>query len=214
MVKQVPFIANSSDNKHCVNAVFRMVYNYFFHKDISFEELDRLTCAVPGKATWTFVGEMEFAKMGLEVVNIEPVDYDGLYKEGAQYLKTVVGEDSAKYYLTESNINDVLQFIPEYLNHVRHETRRSSRQEIIEFIKQGYLIGVEVNMSALNHTENFDLHFILVYDYDEKNIIAHDPGLPPVAARKITFEEFDNCYSYEGANQGATLFRKKLHSLI
>ena len=65
MKKIPPFIANSKDGMHCVNAVFRMVHKHFLGRDLSWKEIDELTKAVTGKGTWTFVGEMEFAKRGL-----------------------------------------------------------------------------------------------------------------------------------------------------
>lgn len=209
MRKDIPFVSNSSDNMHCVNAVFRMVHQYFFGKDLTWKEIDTLTHAVPAKATWTFVGEMEFAKKGLEVINIEPVDYKLLYKEGVGYLSNVVGKKTAEYYFQKSNIASVIQLIPEYLEYVKHETRRSSIDEIITFLKQGFLIGTEVNSETLNKKNGFDLHFVLLYDFDKENIILHDPGLPPIKKRKVSREEFKKCFAYEGANQGITLFKIK-----
>lgn len=207
-MKQVPFVANSEDNMHCVNAVFRMVHRFYFHKDLSWRQIDTLTKAVPGKATWTFIGEMEFAKKGLKVINIEPIDYEKLFKEGVGYFKKVLGKDTAEYYLKKTNIETVFQFIPEYLSIIKHETRRPSTDEIIGYLKHGSLIGVEVNSRILNHRPGFELHFILLYDFDGRDIIFHDPGLPPIKARKITLDEFNACFNYKGANAGMTVFSK------
>jgi hypothetical protein len=38
--------------------------------------------------------------------------------------------------------------------------------------------------------------------------MVHDPGLPPIKARKITPGEFDKCFNFEGANGGVTVFGK------
>ena len=97
VTKTPPFVQNSSDDMHCVNAVFRMVSQHYLQRDFTWEEIDALTKATPGKATWTFVGEMEFAKMGLHITNIEPIDHRRLYEEGAAYLASVVGKDTADY---------------------------------------------------------------------------------------------------------------------
>lgn len=207
MVKKIPFVANHPDNMHCVNAVFRMVHQYFFKKDLSWEEIDLLTHAIPGKATWTFVGEMEFVKKGLGVSNIEPVDYQKLYDKGVNYLTGIVGEQTAKYYLEKSNIASVLPYIPEYLKTVEHEARRASLKEIIGFLKQGVLIGAEVNSKILNQKEGFDLHFILLYDFDGKNFILHDPGFPPIKSRKVDIKEFNQCFNFKGANGGVVVFK-------
>ncbi len=208
-MSSITFVSNSEDNIHCVNAVFRMVHQYFFGSDLTWEEIDTLTRAIPGKATWTFIGEMEFAKKGLEVINIEPVDYQLLFEKGENYLTEIVGKDTANYYLTKSYIASVIPFIPEYLKTVKHETRRSTVKEIIEYLKQGALIGAEVNSRILNHRDGFSLHFILIYDFDGENFLVHDPGLPPIEARKVSLEEFDKCFNFEGANGAVTIFKQK-----
>lgn len=193
---------------HCVNAVFRMVHQYFFGKDLSWKEVDKLTKAIPGKATWTFIGEMEFAKKGLSVINIEPVDYIKLYKEKMSYLTKIVGKETGDYYIKKSNIASVIKYIPEYLKTVKHETRRAEISEIISYLKQGALIGVEVNSRILNNKPGFSLHFVLLYNFDSKNLILHDPGFPEMESRKITIEEFDKCFNFKGANGGITVFQK------
>lgn len=208
-MKTIPFVQNSKDNMHCVNAVFRMVHQYFFDKDLTWKKIDNLTRTIQGKATWTFIGEMEFAKKGLNIVNIEPIDYYQLHKEGVNYLTKVVGKDTADYYLEKSNIASVLKHIPEYLQIVKHETRRATLDEIIDYLKTGALIGAEVNSRILNNKSGFSLHFILLYNFDGKNIILHDPGLPAIKSRRLTTKEFDKCFNFEGANGGITVFSIK-----
>ncbi|OGK24764.1 hypothetical protein A3A46_03665 [Candidatus Roizmanbacteria bacterium RIFCSPLOWO2_01_FULL_37_13] len=209
MKKAPPFVQNSEDDMHCVNAVFRMVSKHFLNRDFTWGELDKLTHAIQGKATWTFIGEMEFAKMGLKVTNIEPVDYKKLYKEGVNYLTTIMGKDTSDYYLEKSNISSVVKYIPEYLKYVKHEIRRAKIAEIVKLLKEGDLIGAEVNSRILNHKPGFSLHFVLLYDFDGKYIILHDQGLPPIKARKVSLEEFDKCFNFEGANGGITIFARK-----
>jgi len=208
-MRKVPFVKNHQDNMHCVNAVFRMVYKYFFNKDFTWKKIDKLTEASTGKATWTFIGEMEFVKRGLRVKNIEPVDYKKLYKEGINYLTKIVGKDTSDYYFKKSNIASVIKYIPNYLRLVEHETRRATIKEIINLLKEGNLIGAEVNSRILNHKPGFSLHFVLLYDFDGKNIVLHDPGLPPIKARKVTLKEFDQCFNFKGANGGITVFARE-----
>ena len=207
--KVVPFVPNHEDGIHCVNAVFRMVHQYFFGKDLTWEEIDKLTRAVPGKGTWTFVGEMEFAKKGLQITNIETTDYEKLYKEGVNHLKTITGKENAAYYIEKTNVASVLSFIPEYLKWVKHETREAEIGEIVKFLKEGCLVGAEINSRILNKKEGFSLHFVLLYDFDGKNIVLHDPGLPPIEARKVSLEEFEKCFCFPGASRSITVFRGK-----
>ena len=202
------FVQNSEDDNHCVNAVFRMVAIELLGRDFTWEEIDKLTKAVPGKGTWTFIGEMEFAKLGLKIKNIEPVDYEKLFDLGAEYLTTIMGKDASDYYLKNSNIASVLKYVPEYLKYVDHESKRATVSEITNYLKEGKLIGAEVNSRILNHKDGFMLHFVLLYDFDGENIILHDPGLPPIKSRKVSLEEFNRCFNYKGANGGIIVFSK------
>lgn len=207
-MKTVPFVRNRRDNIHCVNAVFRMVHQYFFGKDLTWKQIDALTKAIPKKATWTFIGEMEFVKKGLHIVNIEPIDYAKLYNEGVTYLNKIVGKDTACYYLEKSNISSVIRYVPEYLRIVKHETRRATIEEIVGYLKKGCLVGAEVNSRILNDRSGFDLHFVLLYDYEKNHFILHDPGLPPIKSRKVMLKKFDQCFNFTGANGGVMVFQK------
>ena len=208
MNKIPPFVENSEDDLHCVNAVFRMISQHLLGRDYDWEEIDALTKAVPGKATWTLVGETEFAKMGLKVKNIEPINYEELYAEGLSYFDKVLGKDVRDYMLNKTNIASVIQYIPEFLKYVPHEMRRASIDEIVGYLQEGKLVAAEVNSRILNGTLGLSLHFVLLYNFDGKHISLHDPGLPPIEGRKISREAFSVCFDYEGANGEATVFSR------
>lgn len=201
-----PFVANSSDDFHCVNAVFRMVLQHFLNVDLSWEQIDAATKSIPEKGTWTIGGDLLLAKRGIKVLNIEPVDYIALHHNGVEYLSRVFGEQTADYYLTRSNIASVIPDIPEFLTFVSHETRLISTKEIISHLEKGALVGTTVNSSILNHTKGFALHYILLYNFDGVYFHLHDPGLPPAPSRKITVEEFEKSFFYPGGNGGVEIF--------
>jgi hypothetical protein len=207
-MKNVPFVANHKDNQHCVNAVYRMIHQYYLGTDLSWSQIDKISHAHKGKGTWTFPMETYLAKKGIHVCNIEPVDYRKLYAEGVDYLFEVMGEKMANYFIHRSNISHVLQYIPEYIRSVKHETRRSSMNDIIKLLQEGCLVAAEINMSIMNKTPGFDMHVVLLYDYADGKIIFHDPGLPPVEGRTITPEIFKECFRFAGANGAITYFSK------
>ena len=203
-----PFVANSDDDMHCVNAVFCMVLRHYTDKDMSWEEVDTVTKSIPGHGTWTICGDIELAKHGIHVTNIEPVDYATLHKEGETYLRRVFGEDTANYYLKRSNISSVIADIPEFLRTVHHETRRIQTDEIISMLSKGACIGATINSSILNRKSGFALHYILLYDFDGTYFYLHDPGLPPMPSRKITVQEFESSFIYPGGNGGVEIFHE------
>lgn len=205
-MKQIPFVPNHKDNLHCANAVFRMIHQYYFGKDLSWPQIDKISHAAEGKGTWTFSMETYLAKKGLNVSSIEPVDYVRLNREGVAYLYQAMGEKTAKYFDQRSNIHTVLKYIPQYLRYVHHETRRASIEEVLNYLTQGSLVEIEVNADILNRAAGFDLHAILLYDYSGNKIIFHDPGLPPYPARIITISELLKCWHYPGYNGGIIVF--------
>lgn len=205
-MNSIPFVENHPDDMHCVSAVFRMIHQYYFGYDLSWGQIDELMKATAGKATWTFVGETEFAKKGLAVKNIEPLDYEKLHMEGMEYLKSIMNEDVYRYHQTKSNIQSVIPHIPAYLKHVTHETRKTLTKELIGELKKGNLVAVEVNARILNDLPGFNLHMVLLYGYDGKHIFLHDPGLPPRKARKVSVKKFEQCFNFMGANGAVTIF--------
>lgn len=204
-----PFVPNSADDTHCVNAVFRMVFQYFFDQDFSWAEIDKLSHAVAGKGTWTFPISTELARRGLDVTNIEPTDYRRLFAEGESYLREVYGEKTAQYYLERSNIASVIPLIPEFLELVHHKTRKATEEEIRTFLADGCLVGAEVNSALLNDYAGFNLHFVLLYDAEGDDILLHDPGLPAMASRRVSGSLFHEAFCYPGGSQAIDVFRTR-----
>ena len=203
-----PFVANNTDDAHCVNAVYRMLFLHYFHKNYTWRQIDRLTRSENGKGTWTVPGDIELAKRGLLVRNIEPVDYERLFSEGVTYLHRIFGKQTAEYYLTHSNIASVIKDIPLFLRLVRHETRKATAEEILSLLKGNNLIAATVNSSVLNEHPGFALHMILIYGFDGTCLHIHDPGLPPHASRQITIKQFEASFDYPGGNGGIEVFHE------
>jgi hypothetical protein len=205
------FYPNHEDNLHCSQAVFRSLFNHFFGEDLTWEEIDRITKTIPGKASWTMAAHMALADRGVEVVNIEPFDYEKFETEGLAYLEKNFDKDTVNWYREKSNLMVVKGDIPEFLKKVKHETRRATGEDIDNFLAKGYLIGAEINSRVLNKKPGFSLHYVLVREANNGNYIVNDPGggsSPPVENRMVTKSEFLEALGKDGANGEVTAFKK------
>ncbi|HET7827350.1 MAG TPA: hypothetical protein VFK97_00585, partial [Candidatus Saccharimonadales bacterium] len=82
-MKPVPFFANTPDGTHCVQAAFRSMLKYFWpERDFSYDQLDEMSRKLPGKGTWWPALLLELAKLGIDVMDIEPFDYQRFYRDG------------------------------------------------------------------------------------------------------------------------------------
>ncbi len=208
MKKVPPFVANHEDDTHCVPAVFRMLNQHYFGEDFSWNEIDEIMKSIPNKGTWSFTGSTYLAKRGLNVTDVTLIDVKQLVINPKAYLTTLYGPEKVDYYLNKSNLLSVMQYMPEYLKYVKLETRASSTEEVIKHLNEGSIVTLELNPRILNNKPGYSLHYVLVYEFDGKNIYMHDPGLPPQESRKVPVEKFKESFEYAGANPSISIYKK------
>jgi hypothetical protein len=196
-MKKVPFYPNHPNGMYCVLAVYRSLFDYFFDEKVTFETLEKKARAEQGKAVWHLILDIELAKRGVRIVNIETIDYWRLYKEKEIYLKNLYDTQTAEYYLTESNIINLYDIIPKYLEHVTHVTKEPTVDDIDNLLAKGYIIGAEINSRILNNKPGFSLHYVLIQKGNEGAYVVHDPGLPPIENRIVSRDELEKSLANE-----------------
>lgn len=212
IVYDIKFYPNHPDGMHCSQAVFRSLFHYFFGEELSWEQIDKMTKTVPGKGSWTMAAEIELARRGVEVINIEPFDYARFSGEGVAYLKSKFSTNTVNYYLEKSNLLSVQGDIPKFLRMVQHETRRARVCDIDSMLDKGYLIGAEINARILNNKPGFSLHYVLLQGRENNTYMINDPGGgsdPPMENRKVSKDDFILALGGEGANGEVTGFRMR-----
>lgn len=172
----VPYHANP-DETHCVQAVFRMVIEYFTGEVKSWEELDRMTRKSPDKGTWLFPALVAFVRHGFAVVNIEPMDYRRFLDEGEEYLYEIMSPEAAEWYLAHSNLKEVSDDIPAFLETVHHEVREPTFDDIEHYLSNGYLVSCDVNARTLYGESGFSSHLVLVVGMDDAYLYINDPDV-------------------------------------
>jgi hypothetical protein len=199
MAKEVPFFPNTGDGTHCVQACIMIILKYFFpDQTYSYEQMDKFTYKTKGKGTWWFPFVLKLKAMGLDIVDVSPFDLAEFYKKGEGYLRSTNRDEIADWILQKSNLLEVKEYIPEFLNKIDFQNRTATLNELKHFVNDGWLVGIDLNSRTLNQKEGYSSHMVILFDYKEGFFTLHDPGLPPYASRKVEEKLMLKAWEYAG----------------
>lgn len=197
IIKNVPFYPNSSDNTHCFQAGLKMILKFFMpDKDFSFEELDKISMKKEGLWTWPMAALIWMQENGFDVVDIEIFDYRRFIDEGEMYLSEEFGEEVCAAQVKNSDIDQEREISMKFLEEIVIKKEIPKTEDIMELMRNGYIVAVNVNSKALSGKSGYDGHFIVIVGFDNDNFVIHDPGLPGVRNKKVPFEVFERAWAY------------------
>jgi len=197
LVYNVPFYGNTDDNTHCFQASIKSVAKYFWpDREFTWEELETITGKEPGKWTWSLAGINWLKQQGLDVVTIDPFDFERFSVEGADYLRADYGEELAQAQTEHSDLPKEMKRASELIDSVNIEKRIPSISDIRNLLDSGYLVQAAVNSKILKGEDGYSGHSILVIGYDDENLILHNPGLPPVENQEVPADLFEQAWAY------------------
>ncbi len=193
----IPFYSNTPDDTHCYQAALKMVLKHFKPKEeFSWQELEKLTAKVEGLWTWPTQGLINLNNMGFEIVDIDDFNIEKFIEDGENYLTKKYGKEVGKAQILHSNIRQEQDIYKDYLKLNLHDQRIPSTKDIKKLIHEGYLIVCNVNAETLNSKSGYAGHFVVIFGYDEIFFHLHDPGLPPLQDRKVSYRDFNKAWGY------------------
>lgn len=207
MMKEVPFYANHEDRNHCMVAIYRSLFAYFWDKKLSWQEMDDFVGYADRRAAWTLTPLTKLAGMGMDIRMIEPFDYRKYASRGRTYIYEAFPADKADWMMQHSNILDIQEHIPAFLRTVRWENRTATPQDIDAMLTDGRVVFVTLNSRALNGREGYADHAILIIGREGTDYIAHDPGPEPQEARRIPRDAVWNAMGGERNTSEVTGFK-------
>lgn len=189
-----------------------MVLAYFLpERDFSWGELDRISKKVKGLWTWPLAALLWLAENGFEVKNIEVFDYSAFIKKGGEYLIETFGEEVGRAQIEHSDIEQERKISKDFMKRVDSERRLPTLRDIKELLREGFLVVCNINAYALNQKRGYAGHFVVITGLDGKYITLHDPGLPPLKARKVTPARFEKAWAYPDRKaKNIMAFRRKV----
>ena len=196
-MKDPKFISNAPDDKHCVQASVGMILDYFLPKrKFSKKELEKMTGFVEGKGTWEMSELLSYEDLGLESKVIVNISYDEFGKRGFEYLEEIMGHDVTEW--AKENTGDIkieMRRAHEVSKKDIHEFRIPNDKDIRNLLNEGWLVMVDVNARKLNQRSGFTGHRVLIYKADNEGVVMHDPGLPPLPARHVNWQDLEGAWA-------------------
>lgn len=196
-MKVVPFYSNTEDNKSCYQAVLKMILKYYLpEKDFSWDELKKITGRKEGLLTWPQYSYITMRNLGFEVNVISAFDYDKFVKNGIKYIEEEYGKKVAKEQEKNCDMACEIKNIENLKNLISKEKRIPDINDIINLLSNNYLVKCGVNSKMLAGEEGYASHSVLIFEFDNKSLTLHDPGLPPRKSFKIDFDTFNQAWGY------------------
>src|ERR1700748_556849 len=114
MPKKVPFYQNHEDNMHCAVAVYRMLFEHFLHRKLTWEEAEKMCGFKDNTAAWQVTIWERMANIGFDIRMIEDFDYRRYAKEGDDYLRKHFSQAKYEWQVSHSDIRDISPRIPAF----------------------------------------------------------------------------------------------------
>lgn len=195
MDKKVPFVPNEPDDLHCLQAAYMMIAKYFDPNfDITMNEWSKITCF--DKSTWESAGLLWFKENGYDVKRICLFNYVYFVKLGADYIIREYGQETADWQTKNSNIPEEMKRAEKLIASVDIERREPTSNDIRAMLGDGYLVRLLVNSNKLKGVSGYTGHSVVVFGYDDNGVIMHDPGLPPLPNRRVSWKKLESAWAY------------------
>ena len=191
IINDVPFVSNTPDDTHCLQAAYMSVVKYFDPKfDISMGEWANLTGYEEGLGTWANAGLVWFSEHGYEVKHYELFYFEEFIKNPKEYMIATHGQEAGTWGYEHTNVPKEIERMKKLLAMDIVENREPNLEDIKTGINEGYLPRATINACSLDNESGYEGHAVVITGYDDEFIILHDPGLPALANRKIPINLF------------------------
>ena len=194
----VPFIGNTPDNLHCLQAAYGMIRKYFETDwQLDWDEWSQTTGYKEGLGTWSTTGLIWFKEHGYDVKHFRSFDYREFIRDAPAYLLENLGPEIGEWEIRFSDLPYEQRKAAQMLALNIWEQRTPTLQDIYNLLDEGYLLKAVVNLRALNDEPDFLGHAVVIKGYtsDKTELILHDPGLPHHADRTVPITRFAHAWS-------------------
>ncbi|QDK82617.1 hypothetical protein EXU85_30010 [Spirosoma sp. KCTC 42546] len=196
-------VENSKTAEHCVHACFQMLLRTRPGQEVySFKTLDQIMHKVPGKYTFEYNLVAEMPNLGFKTEIIWEFDLYKLSIDPEKFFLDLLGEEVGKVTIDKSDL-ETLKLDAKKLNEsgeVNIQKRPATFEDIKSKLLDGYYLLCTINQRVLQADPGYVAHTILVFGFNDRGVIIHNPGPPSNAAAEIPWDLFDKSWAYPNAN--------------
>ena len=207
MILNIPYFENNNDGKQCMQVAMKCVISYFLNKDISLDELDKLTWREEGFWTYTSQIVSVLYDLGLDLSYYSKEDLEPLL-EWEWFIRTYYGKNADKI-LRYTDIDVVVKSVEKLLSYDVFEKKVISILDIQNYLMQGYVPMVVIdNNVILGINDFYQGHFVVITWFDEDHIYYHESWPKEWEAnKKVEKELFEKAFNANGTANDCVVVR-------
>lgn len=188
-MKIVPFVANESDNQHCLQANVKSILIYF-EVDFLESEVDMMT-GFFGEPSWLPHCVNWLNEKGLKVKLYSPFDYNRLVVEGENYIREFKKEIYHKEKIEGhyNHLNKIQKAAKIMINNKLWEQKKLSIDELNNLLLADNTLAIAKTIHEWldgNSIAGTSHYVTVIKQYQPGQWLIHDPGLPPKPRRKVS----------------------------
>lgn len=205
MILDVPFYENKLEGNQCMQASMKSALKHFLNKELSLQELDKLTGRKEGFWTWTSQIVIVLYDLGLDIKYYSKTDLEP-FLEGEPFIRKHFGKDADKI-LKFTDLPVVMESIKKLKKYCIFEKKKLSFEDVENQIKQQRvpLMLIDWNKIA-GMQDSFQGHFVVVTGFDDKNVFYHESGPQnPKPNKQVQKSAFIDAWNANGTDNDVVI---------
>lgn len=160
-IPNVPFIPNTPDDTHCLQASYMSIAKYFDPTfSMNMTEWSTVTGYEEGLGTWANAGLVWFSQHGYDVVHYELFDFNAFIQNPLEYMIELHGKEAGEWGIEHTNIPAEIERMETLKSLDITKMQRPTLSDIRRFLREGYLVRVTVNASLLESEPGYVGHAV------------------------------------------------------
>jgi len=173
MLVDIPFYINNKQGNQCLQVTMKTVIKHFLNKDISLEELDKLTGRKDHFWTYTTQAITVLHDLGLKLKYYSIEEFEPLL-EGEPYIKKHFGKNAERI-LKFTDLPVLIKSIKKSLELDIFEKKALKLDDLEEYLEKGAISIINIDYNYIKEGL-FVGHYVIITGFDNDHIYFHNSG--------------------------------------